>query len=788
MPTTLLGTTVRNVSSIDAWSPSVLFAQGEPGTWYDPSDVSVNWRRNLLIYTEQFDNAAWTKINSSITANVAVSPDGTNTADKFIPSLTGGLMIQGSAKTAEVITYTFTLYAKASELSVARLYLHGNSNGNRGEASFDLINVTTSLVASFGTFSNTSASIISVGNGWCRCILTTTTNSDTGLSSVVRFDGAVGGTDGFFVWGAQVEVGALTDYQQIVTPEITYLASVQPQPILYTTSDGTTPVTAVEQAVGLILDKSRGLALGPELVTNGDFSDGTTGWGDTRGATLSVTGGVLSVTPDGILFGCAARQIITTVAGRSYRVTYSAVAAIGNPRVGVRDGTSDFGGGTVLYDIDPTPLGNRTFYFTAISASSSLLFGQTDNTVTSVAQYDNISVREIAGTYAIQPGSTSRMVLRNRYNLLTYSEGLTNAAYSVVRSTIAATTAVSPPSGVATIFKLTEDSTASNTHFFLSTANTTVISGQSYRTTIVARAAERSWIALQEGQGVTATAYFNLATGAIGTISGTGSPSAAIADLGGGWYRCTLNWTALGTAGRIRVFVATGDGTASYTGDGTSGVYLSATEIRPSIDTIYPYQRIEAATVYDSTQTEFPLYLAVDGSDDGAYTAANLDLTSTDKVSLFAGVTKLSDAADAILLELSADWGANAGSFLISQQGGVPNYIVAVAGGNNARSFVTYTAPVTNVLSAEATTVAANSAAAISFRADGNLNAGTSLSSNATTGNFGSYPLYIGRRNNTNFPFNGRIYQLIVRGAASSAAEISNTERWIAGKMGRSVP
>jgi hypothetical protein len=91
-------------------------------------------------------------------------------------------------------------------------------------------------------------------------------------------------------------------------------------------------------------------------------------------------------------------------------------------------------------------------------------------------------------------------------------------------------------------------------------------------------------------------------------------------------------------------------------------------------------------------------------------------------------------------------------------------------------------------LSAEATTVAANSAAAISFRADGNLNAGTSLSSNATTGNFGSYPLYIGRRNNTNFPFNGRIYQLIVRGAASSAAEISNTERWIAGKMGRSVP
>ena len=34
---------------------------------------------------------------------------------------------------------------------------------------------------------------------------------------------------------------------------------------------GTTPVTADGQTVGLILDKSKGLVLGSELVTNGDF-------------------------------------------------------------------------------------------------------------------------------------------------------------------------------------------------------------------------------------------------------------------------------------------------------------------------------------------------------------------------------------------------------------------------------------------------------------------------------------------------------------------------------------
>jgi hypothetical protein len=69
------------------------------------------------------------------------------------------------------------------------------------------------------------------------------------------------------------------------------------------------------------------------------------------------------------------------------------------------------------------------------------------------------------------------------------------------------------------------------------------------------------------------------------------------------------------------------------------------------------------------------------------------------------------------------------------------------------------------------------------------LNGAQTASSSADqgTGNFGSYPLYIGRRNNATLPFNGRIYQLIVRGAASSAAEIASTERYIAGKQGRAL-
>lgn len=43
-------------------------------------------------------------------------------------------------------------------------------------------------------------------------------------------------------------------------------------------------------------------------------------------------------------------------------------------------------------------------------------------------------------------------------------------------------------------------------------------------------------------------------------------------------------------------------------------------------------------------------------------------------------------------------------------------------------------------------------------------------------GNFGNYPLYVGRRNNASLPFSGRIYQLALKGKAMTAAEISTVE------------
>jgi hypothetical protein len=68
---------------------------------------------------------------------------------------------------------------------------------------------------------------------------------------------------------------------------------------LYQDAAGTTPVTAVEQPVGLMLDKAQGMMLGPELVSNGDFSNGLTGWQLSSGATALVTNYELELSGNG---------------------------------------------------------------------------------------------------------------------------------------------------------------------------------------------------------------------------------------------------------------------------------------------------------------------------------------------------------------------------------------------------------------------------------------------------------------------------------------------------------
>jgi hypothetical protein len=158
---------------------------------------------NLLSYSEQFDDAVWSKNSASITANTTTSPDGTTNADTLTLTALSGHIAQLLTKSASAITYTLSCYIKAGTSSLARIsmsdYLTGQADG--------IINLSTqTITASNGTWSSASASINNMGNGWYYCRLTATSPINGFVFTKIQNDGANSTT--IQIWGAQLEASS----------------------------------------------------------------------------------------------------------------------------------------------------------------------------------------------------------------------------------------------------------------------------------------------------------------------------------------------------------------------------------------------------------------------------------------------------------------------------------------------------------------------------------------------------------------------------------------------------
>lgn len=183
-------------------------------------------------------------------------------------------------------------------------------------------------------------------------------------------------------------------------------------------------------------------------------------------------------------------------------------------------------------------------------------------------------------------------------------------------------------------------------------------------------------------------------------------------------------------------------------------------------------------------------YLEFDGSDDFLRTN-NIDFTATDKVSLFAGVRKLSDVVGAVVIELSASI-TNTGTFLLQapMNSSIGNYGVRL-NGNVVLGFVSaatlnnYPSPTSNILTAKMD-ISAQDLKEVTLRTNA---ANTVYNSTPLvgTGNFGNHPLYIGRRGGTSLPFNGHIYGLIGIGKLTTDDETVAIEKELAKRTGVSL-
>ena len=565
----LMGDSQPNVRS--------LFGNNEPGLAldigdrYGASEAKRTWRRNLLGYSNTPSNTGWLKFYATATENAGTSPFGGSDAFKIVEdSTTNFHYIQTPSITLESgRTYTYSVYAKAAERSVFYLDDAVSPFAGSVKAVYDLASGTVSSSQDCTPF------IEDAGNGWYRCGWTATadTSGSARMQIVIGDNSYLGdGASGVLFYGSQLEAGSLTEYQPI-TDFSTEFKQAYPTHSLYQDSNGVTPAVYPNDPVGLVIDSGRGgLAnLGPELVGNGTFDSDTTGWSAAdANAAIEVASGRLKVTT--ISGSTGGRQAFSSVAGRFYRVTGEMEVESGT--FGVR---IDSPLGTVMYSsaTHTSASGLVSFSFIVSAASTQFVVYLRASTA-GAAYFDNISVKEIPGVHAYQTTSGSRPLLcrtpfSGRRNVLTYSEQFDNPAWTKVRSSISAN-ATTAPDGTATADKLIEDSTASNSHD-IRTASLSVVNGQQYTYTIYAKASERTWIGVYVGFSSAATVtFFDLQNTATGTVSS--NATASISDVGNGWKRCQITVTANTTSGTIFTYLANANGGETYTGDGTSGVFI----------------------------------------------------------------------------------------------------------------------------------------------------------------------------------------------------------------------
>ena len=173
------------------------------------------------------------------------------------------------------------------------------------------------------------------------------------------------------------------------------------------------------------------------------------------------------------------------------------------------------------------------------------------------------------GVLLLEPSST---------NLATYSEDFSNAYWTKEKTSITSNAVISPD-GTLNASKLVEDSSA-GLHRTYSNLITTA-QNNDYTSSVFAKKGGRNIFGIQTSSGAQPYVWFNLDKGIIelqeSNIVGK------IESLPNGWYKCSVTWnSSSATNDRVFIQLAKSTSNTSYTGDGTSGIYLWGAQFEQS--------------------------------------------------------------------------------------------------------------------------------------------------------------------------------------------------------------
>ena len=531
------------------------------------SDGLVKWApHNLLTNSESFDAASWTKLNATITANSVSAPNGTTTADKVIEAVTNGLhcpynnSITGSSNTS----YTLSVFAKAAERTWITLILgDGFPAVNLARASF---NLATGAVGTVGS-SATAYPPVDVGNGWWLCRISATSIGTTfgsylctaSADDTYSYVGDI--TKGIYIWGASLYRSDL---------------AMQPNTSAYPLYNPTTP----KNLLGYTEDFSNAawaVATGTATKTsNTDIAPNGLQTADTLAATSANTivwqiyvpivdckytgsiylkrksgSGTVQITVDGSAF----TTVALTTSWERFSLTYTAAA--GSKAVGVKIVTS--GDEVLVWGAQLSDSASLDAYSPVYGAA-----------VTSAAYYG--PRRDFDPVTLACKGL---LVEEQRTNQFLYSDQFDNTSYWSTTGAVTAgmANAAVAPTGTSVADALTED-TSTGVHRVYGAVTLTAAT---YTLSFYAKANGRNWIYIYTDGGTTAGTV-NFTTNTYVPLTGTATVSSVL--VGNSWYRVTYTFSNTITSSQnIQLWLATNGTTSSYTGDGTSGIYLFGAQI-----------------------------------------------------------------------------------------------------------------------------------------------------------------------------------------------------------------
>jgi hypothetical protein len=573
--------------------PRITFSRTTNATLTDSTGTLVYAPHNLLTFSEQIDDNAWTKTDVTVAANNSTAPDGTTTADRLTEGSAGTSILTRAASAAVQggATITGSFYAKRSSVvQWVRFRLSNSAASNGCNVWFDIQNGVLGSTSTIGSATGSSGAIAAVGDGWYRLSVTTTlTSSDTTAlvalisasadASTTRTSGSV-----YWVWGAQLNVSTLQPYNPTTvknllgfTQEFNNAAWVKN---LMTVTANADIAPDGSMTADLIDTATETVAVYPSqtaaVVNNGIYVLSVYVKAGTAGFLRFRTG--LASGSSSIWYSISAGTF--AAAGAGWSAGSSIDVGNGWRRVSAQIAYGAADGGARGISIVPTgsfggttPTGTVFLWGAQLSDSASLdpYVYNPAAAFTSTAYYgprfDYDPVTLAARGLLIEEQRTNSHLQSESVNLW----GTPTAA------SVSADVAVAP-TGVQSADKLVEN-TATAAHFLSSTSlSFSYTLGTVYTRSCYLKADGRHIVSLffpaTNFPSAGRTAVFELLNGTV--YSAESGVTAQIQSVGAGWYRCaitvTCTVTGSGHSGGSALYDASGN--TSYAGDGTSGALI----------------------------------------------------------------------------------------------------------------------------------------------------------------------------------------------------------------------